>query len=78
MNTHRLVVIWRKHGALPLLVVQILASCFLPNYIIGCVALLWLTLPCGIKIINHKWYLYYLRQLAFIILAILYFIYDRL
>lgn len=71
---HRFIVGWRKHAAFPILIVQILSQIWLPNYITGCVLALWLTVPCGVKIINCKWYLWYPRQLAFATLSALYFL----
>jgi len=71
---HRFIVGWRKYATLPILTAQILSSIWLPSYITGCVLALWLTVPCEIKTINYKWYLWYLRQLAFATLSALYFL----
>ena len=56
---------WRKYGALPLLILQIVSAIWFPNTITGVIVALWVTIPCGIKYVNcHKW-LWYPRQLYF-------------
>ncbi len=65
---------WRKYGAVPLLMAQVFAMLFCGDTINGCVIALWLTIPCGIKIVNLKWYFWYPRQLYFGTLSILTFI----
>ena len=73
-SLHQFVVNWRKYGTFVTLVLQVLFMLFLPTFMTGFIALLWLTIPCGIKIINTKWYLWYTRQILFATFAILYLI----
>jgi hypothetical protein len=75
---HRFIVGWRKYAPLPILIIQIISQIWLPSYITGCLLALWLTVPCRIKIINCKWYLWYPRQLVFATLLALYFLQQRL
>ena len=73
-SSHQFIVGWRKYGTLVLLLLQALFMLFLPTFMTGFIALLWLTVPCGIKIINSKWYLWYTRQILFATFGILYLI----
>ncbi len=65
---------WRKYVGLPLLIFQTSALLFIESNIVhGCIALLWLTIPCGIKNVNINKWLWYLRQLFFITAALMLF-----
>ncbi len=67
--SHRGVVTWRKYAPLPLLITQMMGFYINNPYLFGVTSVLWLTIPCGIKIINNKWYLWYPRQIIFATLA---------
>jgi len=62
--------LWRRHGALPLLITQIVTMLTSP-VLYACVMPLWLTVPCGIKAVNERWYLWYPRQLLFGTMALI-------
>lgn len=62
--------LWRKYGAIPLLITQIIGMLISP-LLYACIMPLWITLPCGVKIINEKWYLWYPRQLLFGTMAVM-------
>ncbi len=68
MKIKTLIKAWRKHGALPLLIIQLLTMTTPILY--ACVMPLWLTIPCGIKQVNDNWYLWYPRQLAFVTMSV--------
>ncbi len=68
-DMHWYVVAWRKYGSIPILTAQIICDSLFGHYVSGAVILLFLTIPCGIKIINQKWYLWYPRQLLWIYIA---------
>lgn len=64
---------WRKYGAPFILFIQILSMIFYNNIVYGCIMLLWLTVPCGIPIVNKNWWLWYPRQLFFLTFVIIAF-----
>ena len=64
-SLHSVVVAWRKYAALPILLLQIVTGAWCSSIVYGCVVALWLTVPCGIKMVNCRWYLWYPRQLLF-------------
>lgn len=63
--------LWRKDGALVILLLQIFAMCINSDILLAFVMPLWLTVPCGIKAVNVNWYLWYPRQLMFGIFAVI-------
>jgi hypothetical protein len=68
---HRFVVYWRRYATFPLLITQMITSAYCSNIVYACVIALWLTVPCGIKVVNRKWYLWYPRQLLFATMSVL-------
>ncbi len=74
---HKYLVFWRKYGALVLILIQGIIyfynQNFIYNVICGLICLLWLTIPCGISVINKYWWLWIPRQIIFICFAIVFF-----
>jgi len=65
---------WRTYASLPLLIFQLIALLFIDSNIVhGCIVLLWLTIPCGIISVNTNKWLWYLRQLFFLTMALILF-----
>lgn len=64
--------LWRKYAAPPLLGVHIISLAF--PYVYPFIVLLWLTVPCGIPLVNKKWYLWYPRQGLFLFFGVAEFI----
>lgn len=62
--------LWRKNGALIILLLQIFSMYIHSDILLAFVMPLWLTVPCGIKEVNTNWFLWYPRQLMFGIFAI--------
>ena len=71
-------IFWRKHGAvvllLPLIIFGILAKTRVGRVGMGMCALAYLTVPCGIRVINTNKFLWFLRQLYFLIIGLAYII----
>ncbi len=70
MRSHELLTTWRKYGAFILAPLSII-SLHLPNKISAVIALSYLTIPCGIKIINTNKILWYTRQFFFLATSLL-------
>lgn len=62
---------WRKYASLPVLILQIAVWIIWGNVAMGYVLLLWLTIPCGIKVVNTNKLLWVGRQFVFAALALL-------
>lgn len=57
---------WRKYGVILLLLMIVFG-----NSIVGCAGtFLMLTVPCGFKVINKNWWLWYPRQIFFLYFAL--------
>lgn len=75
MDKRKIIAYWRKYGAAPILITQILTGFFFSNIIYGIVFSLWFTVPCGIKIINRIKWMWYIRQ-AIIFIIVYFFIFK--
>jgi hypothetical protein len=69
-KTTKLKKLWRKYGAFPLFLTQVLAFVLGNPFIAGIGFLACLTIPCGIKMFNKKRWLWHIRQLCFLIAGI--------
>jgi hypothetical protein len=61
---------WRRFGALIILCL-IPVALFIDIKVYGIVIGMMITVPCGIKAVNKNWYLWYPRQLYFLVLSLL-------
>lgn len=75
---HKFVTWWRQYGAMILFFGLMILIIFDPEkqfmFIAGIISLLYLTVPCGIHIINKNIFLWTIRQLAFLTIGLLYII----
>jgi hypothetical protein len=60
---------WRKHGA-KVLLFCIVGSCLFSNVAVGFFEIMMLTVPCGIKKVNVYWWLWYPRQVFFLLIGL--------
>lgn len=61
---------YKPYYGLGMLTLQLLAMLLFNNTVVGLVMLLWLFVPCGIKIINQNKLLWFIRQLVFLTVSL--------